>query len=118
MQPTLWAYRMYVLSLIVLTYICPRILHIQDTNTQYITEQAKYDFWTFMSVLGGAFGLWTGLSVLALVQFVEVGKLVDTSRPRSLFSSDDGRFMAETVNKHGQQLSCRVCKKMNNQQNK
>lgn len=45
---------------------------LQDLNYDEIVEEKQYNFWTLSSAIGGTMGLWTGLSCLALLQFVEV----------------------------------------------
>ena len=47
-------------------------VYFMSLNVKTITETARYSFVTFISALGGSFGVWIGFSVCMFFELIEL----------------------------------------------
>ena len=48
------------------------VVYFRDFNMETISEKPMYDLFKFLSEIGGHLGLWIGLSLLAVMELVEI----------------------------------------------
>jgi len=85
------------------------VVHIADSNVIKTTESPDYDMIRLVSDIGGQLGLWIGVSVITLVEVVQLAALIvrvlTTRRRRRLSPSAKPRslpacFLSKDVFRH------------------